>query len=64
MKLGPDAFISLALLLAFVLGGLWLVPVVMGSDATPWPQLGVLAGYIAFRIVWAWYKARQTPPPG
>jgi len=53
MGFNAKSAISLGAALACVLGGLWLVPIAMGSDATPWPQVGMGAGWLFYRFALA-----------
>ena len=56
--------ISLLLALACVLGGLKLVPLIMGSAETPYPEAGIIIGWLTYRAGWNWWKARadQSKP--
>ena len=54
-----ETIISLLLALLFVLGGLKLVPLIVGSDATPWPEAGIALGWISYRAGWNWWRARR-----
>ena len=63
MKFNISMVISLVLAVACVVGGLWLVPFVAGSDQTPWPQIGIILGWIAYRVGRSALIARMAPPP-
>jgi hypothetical protein len=60
MKFDMATMTSLALALLCVLGGLFIVPWLAGSNETPWPQAGVLIGWVTFRLGRA---LRHRPPP-
>ncbi len=62
MKIDAATIISLVLAIVFMVGGLWLVPLIAGSEQTPWPQLGAGLGWVAYRIGWGWWQGRAAPP--
>lgn len=62
MKINPGMIISLLLAVVFVVGGSQLVPWFAGSDQTPWPEAGIVLGWIVYRSGWAWWQRRNAPP--
>jgi hypothetical protein len=63
MKISITTVISLVLAVGCVVGGLWLVPFLAGSDQTPWPQAGIVLGWVAYRAGRAAMLSRLAPPP-
>jgi len=65
MKMSATAtIISLLLALVCVLGGLKLVPLIMGSNETPYPEAGIVIGWLTYRAGWNWWRARAGQGPG
>jgi len=60
MRMNATAtIISLLLALVCVLGGLKLVPIIMGSNETPYPEAGILIGWLIYRYGFYWWKTHR-----
>ncbi len=50
--------ISLLLAVLCVVGGMQLAVWLAGSEKTPWPEAGMVGGWVLYRAGWSWWKRR------
>ena len=62
MKFDLSMVISLLLAVLCVVGGMQLASWLAASEKTPWPEIGMVGGWVIYRAGWSWWKKqRQTP---